>query len=120
MTASDGMTLLEEHTQLEVQWAYSGHLVHLQWGTVHALHAIYSGHTYVKRICTARTVGTLYCFIVGLQCALQRTVRPLHFELGICGRITVSMATCFFLFVAWILDSTIRLSKLNMALFSDM
>ncbi len=31
-------------TQLEVQWAYSGHLVHLQWDTVHALHAIYSGH----------------------------------------------------------------------------
>ncbi len=48
-------------TQLEVQWAYSGHLVHLQGGTVHAL----------------------YCFTVGLQCALQHTVRPLHFELGI-------------------------------------
>ncbi len=32
------------HTQLEVQWAYSGHLVRLQWGTIHALHAIYSGH----------------------------------------------------------------------------
>ncbi len=31
-------------TLLEVQWVYSGHLVHLQWGTVHALHAIYSGH----------------------------------------------------------------------------
>ncbi len=31
-------------TQLEVQGAYSGHLVHMQWGTVHALHAIYSGH----------------------------------------------------------------------------
>ena len=57
-------------TQLEVQWMYSGHLVHLQWGTVHALHA------------TARTVGTLYCFTVGLQCALQHTVRTLHFELG--------------------------------------
>ncbi len=26
-------------SQLEVQWAYSGHLVHLQWGTVHALYA---------------------------------------------------------------------------------
>ncbi len=31
-------------TQLEVQWAYSGHLVHLQWGNVHALHVIYIGH----------------------------------------------------------------------------
>ncbi len=30
-------------TQLEVQWTYSGHLVHLQWGTAHTLHAIYSG-----------------------------------------------------------------------------
>ena len=29
---------------VEVQWAYSGHLVHLQWGTVHALYVIYSGH----------------------------------------------------------------------------
>ncbi len=26
--------------------------------------------------------GTLYCFTVGLQCALQCTVCPLHFELG--------------------------------------
>ena len=99
------------NAQLEVQWAYSVHLVHPQWGTVHTLHAIYSGHcsytvarqsvhtvaTYsvhtvdtlsihcihtavysahcsytvtrysahcylqwVKRVCTARTVGTLY------------------------------------------------------------
>ena len=38
------MTWIHFSTQLEVQWAYSGHLVHLQWGTVHALHAIYSGH----------------------------------------------------------------------------
>ncbi len=47
--------------QLEVQWVYSGHLVHLQWGTVHTLHAIYSGHCsytvarysvhIVKRVC---------------------------------------------------------------------
>ena len=48
----------------------SGQLVHLQWGTVHALHA------------TASTVGTLYCNTVGMQCALQTTVCPLHFELG--------------------------------------
>ncbi len=80
--------------QLEVQWAYSGHLVHLQWGTEHALHAIYSGHcshtvarysahtVVTYSVCTARTVGTLYCFTVGLQCALQLTVCPLHFELG--------------------------------------
>ncbi len=30
----------------------------------------------------SRTVGTLYCYTVGLQCTLQRTVHPLHFELG--------------------------------------
>ncbi len=61
-----------DYTQLEVQWPYSGHLVHLQWGTVHALHAIYSGHCRY----------TLYCFTVGLQYALQHTVRPLQLELG--------------------------------------
>ncbi len=58
----------------------SGHLVHLQWGTVHALHAIYGGHrSYTVAI---HSVGPLYCQTVCLQCALQRTVRPLHFELG--------------------------------------
>ena len=84
--------------QLEVQWEYSGHLVHLQWGTVYALHAIYCGHCsytvarysvhtvvaqWVKRVFIARIVGTLYCFTVGLQCALHTTVRPLLFELGV-------------------------------------
>ncbi len=58
-----------KHTQLEVQWVYSGHLVHLQWGTVDALHAIYSGHcSYtvarysVHTVVTysAHTVDTLY------------------------------------------------------------
>ncbi len=47
-------------SQLEVQWAYSGHLVHLQWGsgTVHALHAIYSGHcSYTVARYTVHTVG---------------------------------------------------------------
>ena len=28
-------------SQLKVQWAYSGHLVLLQWGAVHGLHAIH-------------------------------------------------------------------------------
>ncbi len=55
--------------QLEVQWAYSGHLVHLQWGTVHALHAIYSGHcsytvarysVYTVVTYSVHTVDTLY------------------------------------------------------------
>ena len=48
-------------SQLEVQWAYSGHLVHLQWGTVHALHAIYSGHcSYTVDRYSVHTVDTLY------------------------------------------------------------
>ncbi len=34
--------------QLEVQWVYSGHLVHLRWGTVRALYAIYSGHCFLS------------------------------------------------------------------------
>ncbi len=38
---------------------------------------------WVKRVFTARTVGTLYCLTVGLQCALHTTVRQMHFELGI-------------------------------------
>ena len=29
-------------SQLKVQWAHSGHLVHQQWGPVHELHVIYS------------------------------------------------------------------------------
>ncbi len=95
-------------TQLEVQWAYSGHSVHLQWGTVHALHAIYNGHcsyTVARYSVQCPTVGALnaHCMptalwagstlereyswfysAVCLQCTLQRTVCPLalHFELG--------------------------------------
>ncbi len=52
-------------TQLEVQWVYSGHLVYLQWGTVHALHAVYSGHCtlYVTTVCRFAALGLwpTYC-----------------------------------------------------------
>ncbi len=68
----------KHQSQLEVQWAYSGHLVHLQWGTVHALYAIYSGHcgytvarNSVHTVVTysGYTVYTLYPHC-SLQCAL--------------------------------------------------
>ena len=42
---------------------------------------------------TCRTVGTLYCYTVGLQCTLQRTVRPLHFELGTADNTLISRLT---------------------------
>ncbi len=38
----------------------------LQW-----LHTAHCRLQRVKRVFTARTVGTLYCFTVGLQCALN-------------------------------------------------
>ena len=81
-----------------VQWAFSAPAVgHCTCTTCHLhcpLQMACSAYTvprcrctkcplWVKRVCTAHTVGTLYCFTVGLQCTLQRTVRPLHFELGI-------------------------------------
>ncbi len=47
-----------------------------------SIHSAHCRLQWVKRVCTARTVGPLYCFTVGLQWALQRTVCPLHFELG--------------------------------------
>ncbi len=61
----DHFMSITSNSQLEVQWAYSWHLVHLQWGTVHALHSrhtvlFYSGST-------VRT--TTHC------------IRQLHFEL---------------------------------------
>ncbi len=49
-------------SQLEVQWAYSGHLVHLQWGTV---------HLYMH--CMPSTVGTNFKCVVLYSGSTVRT-----------------------------------------------
>ncbi len=97
------------YSQLEMQWVYSGHLVYLQWGTVHALPAIYSGHcSYtVARYSVHRLLSIFYTAhtlpasgsvpAVYVQPALQLhwnyTACALHFGLGY---LKVLFFFCFF------------------------
>ncbi len=67
---------INDHSQLKVQWAYSGHLMHLQWGTVHALHQ------------SIRAIGTSHCrwYAVYVQCptagALSAHCTPTALQAG--------------------------------------
>ncbi len=61
-------------SQLEVHWSFSGHLVHLR-GTVHALHAIYSGH------CSYTVVRQGIVYIVTHTVATYRGLQCICFKM---------------------------------------
>ncbi len=75
--------ILKCQTPLKVQWAYSGHLVHLQWGTAHGLHAIYRVGTAVTLwqgtsilyIQWLHTVYIQWIHCIYIMYTLQSTVR---------------------------------------------